>query len=134
MSLSKSTLNKIFCFDIDGVIAITSGTDYAQSQPNESIITIVNRLYDQGHTIKLFTARGYVTKIDWRELTEKQMLNWGVHYHELIFGKPNADYYVDDKAMTLEMLKQLEKSDRQILHLSPCVVAVNPFHKKISNS
>ena len=46
-----------------------------------------------------FTARGYVTKIDWRELTLNQLEEWNVKYHELILGKPNADVYVDDKAI-----------------------------------
>ncbi len=107
--MSEEKKYKIFCFDIDGTLAITHGTDYTQCEPQLDMIAIVNRLYDNGHTIKLFTARGYVTKIDWREVTEKQLSRWGVKYHELIFGKPNADYYIDDKAVTLEMIQQLEK-------------------------
>ena len=107
--MSEEKKYKIFCFDIDGTLAITHGTDYTRCEPQLDMIAIVNRLYDNGHTIKLFTARGYVTKIDWREVTEKQLSRWGVKYHELIFGKPNADYYIDDKAVTLEMIQQLEK-------------------------
>ena len=68
------------------------------------MIRIVNRLYDYGNEIVLFTARGYVTKIDWRKETENQMKRWGVRYHELHMGKPNADYYVDDKMLSLEFL------------------------------
>ena len=56
--------------------------------------------------IVLFTARGYKTGIDWEELTEMQMQKWGVKYHELIFGKPDADYYIDDKMQSLEELKE----------------------------
>jgi len=57
----------------------------------------VNELYKQGHEIALFTARGTTTGIDWRELTESQLKQFGVSYHRLIFGKPHADLYVDDK-------------------------------------
>lgn len=97
--------NKTFVFDIDGVIAtLRESLDYDQAGPNDKMIRIVNKLYDLGNRIVLFTARGYVTKIDWREVTEKQMNAWGVKYHELHMGKPNADYYVDDKFLDMEFL------------------------------
>ena len=32
------------------------------------------------------------------------MKRWGVKYHELKFGKPNADYYVDDKMLSMDRL------------------------------
>ena len=96
---------KQFVFDIDGVIALKrEDLDYAQAMPNERMIAIVNRLYDMGNRIVLFTARGYVTGIDWRPVTEKQMKDWGVKYHELKMGKPNADYYIDDKFLDMEFL------------------------------
>lgn len=100
--------NKTFVFDIDGVVAqIQKDLDYALSEPNERMIKIINKLYDYGNKIVLFTARGYVTGKDWSEITQKQMERWGVKYHELKFGKPNADYYVDDKMLSLERLYDL---------------------------
>ncbi len=94
-----------FVFDIDGVIAMKrEDLDYGEAGPNDKMIRIVNQLYDWGNKIVLFTARGYVTGIDWRPVTEKQMKEWGVKYHELHMGKPNADYYVDDKMLSLEFL------------------------------
>ena len=48
-------------------------------------------------TIVYFTARGYETGIDWRDVTEQQFKKWGVKYHNLIFGKPSADIYIGDK-------------------------------------
>lgn len=94
-----------FVFDIDGVIALKrEDLNYAQAGPNERMIRIVNKLYDWGNEIILFTARGYVTKVDWYETTKKQMDDWGVKYHELHMGKPNADYYVDDHMLSLEFL------------------------------
>ena len=75
-----------------------------QAMPNEPMIRIINQLYDWGNEIILFTARGYVTGIDWRRTTEKQMKDWGVKYTELHMGKPNADFYVDDKMISLDTL------------------------------
>jgi hypothetical protein len=97
-----------FVFDIDGVIAMKrEDLDYGQAGPNEEMIRIVNQLYDWGNEIILFTARGYVTGIDWYPTTEKQMKDWGVKYHELHMGKPNADFYVDDKMISLDALYDL---------------------------
>ncbi|MFN8528536.1 MAG: acylneuraminate cytidylyltransferase family protein [Anaerolineae bacterium] len=99
---------KIFCFDIDGVIAtITLNNQYNLAQPITSAINIINRLFDEGNTIVLFTARGSATGIDWREVTRQQMEQWGVKHHRLEFGKPPADYYIDDKLISLDDLYRL---------------------------
>ena len=90
----------IYVFDIDGTLCtLVKNADYKKAQPLSNRIEKVNKLYDEGNTIIFFTARGYVTKIDWRELTLNQLEEWNVKYHELILGKPNADVYVDDKAI-----------------------------------
>ncbi len=100
--------NKTFVFDIDGVVAkIQKDLDYALSEPNEQMVKIINKLYEYGNKIVLFTARGYVTGKDWSQVTREQMQRWGVKYHELKFGKPNADYYVDDRMISLERLYDL---------------------------
>ncbi|MBR6452795.1 MAG: acylneuraminate cytidylyltransferase [Lachnospiraceae bacterium] len=104
---------KRFVFDIDGVIAgFRKGLDYESAPPNEEMIAVINRLYDLGNEIILHTARGYVTGIDWSEVTKKQMKDWGVKYHELHFGKPNADYYVDDKSLDMQRLLDIMKEGK----------------------
>ena len=101
---------KIFCFDIDGVIAtVTPNNQYDLAQPLFDTIQMINLLYDYGHQVILFTARGSETGIDWTEVTRKQMSEWGVKYHELLFGKPSADYYIDDKLIHIEQLKIVVK-------------------------
>lgn len=93
---------KTFCIDIDGVIAsIVPDNDYTQSQPQMQVIEAINRLHAQGHEIILFTARGSKTGIDWSEHTRQQLEAWGVRYHELRFGKPAADYYIDDRMLAI---------------------------------
>lgn len=105
---------KRFVFDIDGVIAgFRSGLDYEAALPNRKMIEIINRLYEWGNEIILFTARGFVTGIDWRAVTERQMQEWGLHYHELHFGKPNADYYVDDKMLEMNWLYECFEADKK---------------------
>ena len=100
---------RIFVFDIDGVIAIlTKANDYKLAGPMRENIKRINRLHEAGNRIVLLTARGYVTKIDWAETTKRQLTEWGVLYHELHFGKPAADYYVDDKMITLAELAALD--------------------------
>lgn len=100
---------KIFVFDIDGVIAtIAPGNDYALAGPLMGNIARINRLHAAGNKIVLFTARGYVTGIDWSAVTRRQMAEWGVRHDELRFGKPAADFYVDDKMLGLAELAALD--------------------------
>jgi len=86
--------------DIDETICQTpSSRDYSLAIPIYDNIEKINNLYQTGHTIVYWTARGTVSKIDFRELTEKQFQEWGVKYHKLLFGKPAFDLLIDDKAL-----------------------------------
>ncbi|MDF2541065.1 MAG: hypothetical protein K0S47_783 [Herbinix sp.] len=106
--LALITGGKRFVFDIDGVIAkLHPKNDYNAAEPNQLMIDVINKLYNMGNHIVLLTARGYVTGIDWAEITKKQLNDWGLCYHELYFGKPNADYYIDDKMMDMHYLLDL---------------------------
>lgn len=89
----------IYCFDIDGTICTNTDGAYERAEPWPHRISEINTLYEQGQVIKMFTARGSSTGIDWRELTERQLSLWGVKYHELILGKPHADIFIDDKGI-----------------------------------
>lgn len=89
----------IYCFDIDGTLCTKTDGAYDRAVPFSERIEVVNQLYERGHIVKLFTARGSTTGIDWRALTERQMIEWGIRYHELIMGKPEADIFIDDKAV-----------------------------------
>lgn len=81
----------IYIFDIDGTIADTPEKEYDKAEPDEAMIALVNMLYDQGNHIKIITARGTGSGIDWREITCKQLKKWGVKYHQLIFGRIVSD-------------------------------------------
>lgn len=91
-----------YAFDIDNTLVSTVGNDYASSTPIQHRIDRVNRLFDEGHTIYLFTARGMASGRDYYELTLKQMQEFGVKHHRIIMGKPDVDLFVDDKAISVQ--------------------------------
>ena len=89
--------------DVDETICKTPECrNYELSKPIKNHISKINKLYNEGNTIIYWTARGTVTGIDWREVTERQFEKWGVKYHELRFGKPAYDLFIDDKNINSE--------------------------------
>jgi len=99
----------IYVIDIDGTICdkpeCREDCDYETSIPKLDRIAKINALYDEGHTIKYFTARGMgrydnskiLAERHLRHLTLTQLKSWGCKYHDLIMGKPAGDIYIDDK-------------------------------------
>lgn len=98
--------------DLDNTLCITNGTDYENSKPIVKRIDYINRYYDEGHNITIYTARGSKTKINYYELTKSQLELWGVKFHNLIVGeKPVYDLLIDDKATSdKEFFKNVDKS------------------------
>ena len=89
-----------YFIDIDDTIfELINKKDYTSAVAIPKAIEKVNSLYDEGHNIVLWTARGTVTGRDHRALTEEQLSYFGVKYHELRFGKPAFDVFIDDKAI-----------------------------------
>lgn len=93
------TRRRTWVFDIDGTICNTEDSDYESCDPDISMITLINSLYDRGDYITIYTARGSTSNIDWFEFTEKQLKKWGVKYNRLIMNKPFGDIYVDDASI-----------------------------------
>ena len=87
--------------DIDGTICFTDRTNYIQAYPRKEVIAEINKKYDEGYRIVFWTARGTKTGIDWSFETQNQLTEWGVKYHELHFGKPAGDLYIDDKCINV---------------------------------
>lgn len=97
---------RTFAFDMDGVIAtLTTDNDYTRSAPYPPAIALVNRLRSAGNRIVIYTARGSQTGRDWQSLTRSQLEGWGVAFDDIRFGKPAADYYVDDRMISLAALQ-----------------------------
>ena len=102
---------KRFVIDIDETISQwNDNRDYLNFIPNKKVIEMIDRLYTEGHHITLFTARGMgsekenIDKIE-KELRpplEQWLSDHNVKYHRLIMGKPQADYYIDDKNLSID--------------------------------
>ena len=96
-----------YVFDIDGTVCNNTYGAYDTAKPFTSRVEQVNKLYEEGNTIVFFTARGMgsmsgnVEKVykKYYDFTHQQLVEWGVKFHELILGKPSADFYVDDKGI-----------------------------------
>lgn len=103
----------IIYVDIDETICTKSeDLNYANAKPIPERIKKINTLFNEGNTIIYWTARGTVTGIDWRKVTEKQFNEWGVKYHNLMFGKPAYDLFIDDKNVNSERFFDENTSDR----------------------
>lgn len=96
-------------FDLDGVVCTNTWGDYEKAQPIQNTINMINALFDQNYEITIYSARGFGTcngdleKIYkmWYDFTVRQLKTWGLKYHKLLLGKPDADLYVDDRAFRL---------------------------------
>lgn len=91
----------IFCFDLDGTICSEKYQDYYKEEVLPKIGDKIRNLYQKGHKIIVFTARGAKSGTDWKPLVEKQLKEWNIPYHEIITKKPYADFYIDNKAIDI---------------------------------
>lgn len=89
----------IYCFDLDNTLCLTKSNIYEESKPIKERIETVNRLYEEGNTIIIDTARGCASGKNWWYFTVEQLKRWGVKFHTLRTGiKFGADIFVDDRA------------------------------------
>lgn len=98
-----------FCFDLDmtlvGYPEIPG--DYSTCPPIWQNIELVRALYNSGHHIIIQTARRMKTHngnigaviADIGCTTMASLAKYNIPYHEIFFGKPHADIYVDDLAV-----------------------------------
>ena len=92
-----------YMVDIDNTICYNENSNYEQSQPDMKRIAKLNKLFDEGHELHYWTARGSVSGIDHLELTKSQLKQWGCSYTSLRVGdKPHYDLWIDDKAINSE--------------------------------
>jgi len=104
---NKRTLR--ICFDLDNTLVSYPCTpgDYSTVKPIQKNIDLLNYLKKQGHEIVIHTARrmkthnhniGKVIK-DIARITLETLESFQIEYDEIIFGKPIADIYIDDRAL-----------------------------------
>ena len=99
-----------FVIDVDNTLSIHDATsEYQFHKPIDEMILKVNKMYDEGHTIILFSARGMrsndfdLQKIEQnvRPTLETWLNKHKVKYHSLVLGKPWGEnvVYIDDRSM-----------------------------------
>jgi hypothetical protein len=95
-----------FVIDIDNTLIISKKNKcdscgrmkYYLETVDEKEIERVNKFYFQGHTIIMYTGRGW----DIYSETIAMLNKIGVHYHELVMGKPQGIYIDKDARKSLE--------------------------------
>tara|TARA_B100000963_G_C22633179_1_gene676094 strand:- start:4144 stop:4704 length:561 start_codon:yes stop_codon:yes gene_type:complete len=93
---------KIYIIDIDNTICKSKKSNYINSIPYHHIINSFNKLYEQGHQLHYWTARGSNSGKDWSDFTLRQMKIWGVKYNTLNIGKIHYNLWIDDKAIHID--------------------------------
>lgn len=108
-----------YCFDIDKTILFCD-KNYENCKVDKDIKELINSLYKSGHTIILYTARKMETfkgnvrlaRKSIEAKTKTQLEFFGIMYHEIYFGKPSADIYIDDKGVNVLNIKRKFKNGR----------------------
>lgn len=110
---------KRFCFDLDGTICHhkLEGETYADVLPMARAVEFIKELKSLGHYVIILTARNMAThnnnvgKIIAQQgpIVIEWLKKWDIPYDELHFGKPNADYFIDDKGITFTDFETLKK-------------------------
>ena len=92
-------MNKVIAIDMDGVICSEERTfDRPLALPITGALEAVNQLHQQGHTLIIWTARGW----EQYKTTEDWLSRHGFQYHVLLMGKPIVDHFIDDRAIRFE--------------------------------
>ncbi|MCH8300752.1 MAG: HAD hydrolase family protein [Candidatus Marinimicrobia bacterium] len=86
--------DKIIAVDIDGTIC-TIEEDYSRCELIDGSREALLMLQEKGFKIYLHTGR----HIDKYDITVSWLKKHNVAYNYIVFGKPNAQYYIDDKAI-----------------------------------
>ena len=126
----------IIYVDIDETICETpEDRNYVMAVPILENIEKINALYDTGHTIVYWTARGSGTGKDWAGLTGAQLRAWGAKHHDLKLGKPVYDIFIDDKnynadlffkASTEQLVAALDQNDFEPVEITEPDEVINP--------
>lgn len=101
---------KRYCFDLDNTLVTYPQIkgDYTTVEPIKHNITFLKYLKKLGNTIIIYTARRMKTHsgnqgkllADIGKITFDTLDKFEIPYDEIYFGKPYADYYIDDLAIS----------------------------------
>jgi len=86
--------DSIIAVDIDGTLCTASG-DYSRCEVLPGARESLERLRARGFRIYLHTGR----HIDKHDVTVRWLADNHIPYDLIVFGKPPARYYIDDRAI-----------------------------------
>ena len=96
------------CFDLETLVTLpVIPNDYSTVKPIQKMVNLLKNLKKLGHTIIIYTARrmdqhhhniGKVIR-DIGLITFQTLEKFSIEYDEILFGKPLADIYIDDKSL-----------------------------------
>lgn len=91
-----------YMVDIDNTICYNEDSNYVDSKPDHVRIAKLNSLFDEGHEIHYWTARGGNSGKDWTDLTQQQLKQWNVKHTSVTMKKPVYDVWIDDRAINAD--------------------------------
>ena len=90
---------RTICIDIDNTLCgHARGGDYALAEPMLGAREALQLLRPAGWVVVLFTGRHFN---QWR-VTADWLSRYGFEYDQIVFGKPPARFYVDDRAIPFD--------------------------------
>lgn len=104
--------------DLDGTLVEDKPSDQiydAKGLPE--MVELINSLFDAGHYIIIYTARGmrrfngqaHLIPFEYFEKTKRQLDSIGVKYNTIVFGKLDYDLLIDDKVRHITDLDLIKK-------------------------
>lgn len=107
MIFTESLLNvrsKVLAIDIDGTICSEERTfERSLATPLEGAVEAVKMLKENDNTIIFWTARGW----EQYKITKHWLDEHGFVYDQLIMGKPQVTYFIDDRARQFQSWSSL---------------------------
>lgn len=96
--------------DLDGTICTEE--EYHNrilAQPLKKAVSSINKLYNEGHTIIIYSSRSWQQY----DMTLEWLKNYGLKYHQLYLGKPIGEVWLDDRAIRFNkwdtVMKKIER-------------------------
>ena len=111
--------DKTIIVDFDDTICFTKNRKWDEGKPNKDLINKLNKLYDQGFYIKIYTARGSISCKSRKLAKEKygeSIIKWlkkhNVKYHILSFLHTRCrwrhDFLLEVESVMIKILKILK--------------------------
>jgi CMP-N,N'-diacetyllegionaminic acid synthase len=97
---------KTFAVALAALLAQGTEDDLDASSVHPGVAAILERLHALGNTILVHTVRTRGPGGDATEPTHRWLAERGVKYHRVVWGKPRADFHIDDGLIPLFALQR----------------------------